>query len=181
MPAGSGGQAQPKNFHKCSRVQTLAEVKAFCSANPGVPLLIGGPGARGDIEGVHRCYAPESGLTRGHPYMQSQDGECIHAALVNAVGVLCGHDVAQKAEDVMQQNLNFISSLRKLTALVLQLGCNLELRRVPKSERQKIASNPFEWVASRTRGVLLVRLEQADIVDHCVVANANFRGDYRQL
>ena len=66
-----------------------------------MPLLIGGPSARGDIERVHEYYAPETELTCGHPYMQSQNGDCIHAALLNAVGVLCGHDAAEKAEDLM--------------------------------------------------------------------------------
>ena len=167
------GRRNKRKFRKGSGVKTLAEVKTFCRANPGVPLVIGGPGARGDIEGVHGYYAPESEVTRGHPYMHSQDGDCVHAALVNAVGILCGHEAAQRAEDFMQQNLNFIPSLRKLTAVVLQLGCHVELRRVPKDERQGIASNPFEWVASRKQGVMLVRLEQAEIVDHCVVVNAN--------
>ena len=54
------GRRNKRRFRKGSRVRILAEVKEFCEANLGVPLLIGGPGARGDIEGVHGLYAPES-------------------------------------------------------------------------------------------------------------------------
>ena len=77
------------------------------------------------------------------------------------------------AQDFMQKNLNFTSSLRRMTRLVLMMGCHVELRRIPMSEPQGFCSSPFGWVTSRKKGVMLVRILQEEIVDHCVVVSAD--------
>ena len=141
------GRRSQRRLQKVSRNKTVEEVKAYCRANPGVPLEFGGPGAREEIPDVQMYYVPESEVTRGHPHVLSEDGDCLHVALVNAVRALCGYDAACKAQQFVQRNIIFLSSLRKLTALVSQMGCHVELRRVPRSERLDFAASPVaKWL-----------------------------------
>ena len=61
---------------------------------------------------------------------------------------------------------------KKFFNIVQELPFPFTLQRGAKHERAAFMKGPFKWLSFRRRGVWIVRLTQAHVVDHCVVIEA---------
>ena len=152
-------------------VRSLEELKRWCTENRGKALRIGGPGARDKIENIKQYYRRSEGKTR----ISSRDGNCVHSSLVNAVWRLCGEGLAIRALQHPQLNMQHFPSLKSATKCVQDMRLGVELRRVPKGEKESFTRDRFGWVLKQKDGVMLVRVEQKGLVDHCVVVDSSAR------
>ena len=60
-------------------------------ANKGSAISVGGPGARGEIEGIEQHLVKGA----GEVYEKKKDTNCISAAIKNAVDIVRGRTAAQ--------------------------------------------------------------------------------------
>ena len=166
----TGERDTDSNFRMTRHSVAMQDLRAWLRARPRTPLTIGGPGARGPIENV---IAYEM---RGESvFMRSRDGDCAYAALVNGIDRLCGRTNSEKARDYLQENLTYVRSLRALTSVVKKLGVRVELQRIPKNQRGIFNKDPFGWISTAKEGIMLVRVEEKTIVDHCIVVDTRAR------
>ena len=66
-------------------------------------------------------------------------------------------------------------SLRLATKYVQDMRLGVELRRVPKGERKYFLDDPFQWVLKQDDGIMVVRVVEEDVVDHCLVVDSGAR------
>ena len=158
-------------FREARRRARLRDLKTWYSENPETALYLGGQGSRGSIEGIERYYCRSS----GEVFMRSHRGNCVHASLVNAVWRLRGKEHADEALLHTMANKRRFRSLKSATKYVQDMRLGVELRRVPKGEREGFLEDSFAWVLGRDEGVMVVRIMEEEVVDHCVVVDAGAR------
>ena len=145
----------------------LKSVKDFCSKNPGFAVLLGGPGdrqARKDTSGF-------SDASAGEVFMRAKDGECLAAAITNAVFTLEGRALAEEAQRLLTGRSSHYRSVASCGRAMHKLSRKFDLRKVPKSHMEGFKKNKFEWLGNLDWGVWIVRLVKPRILDHCVVVD----------
>ena len=142
-------------------------VKRFCLAHSGFAVIVGGPGARTvSTQSWTRIH-----VSTEETFMQADKGECLVAAVVNAVGILKGSLEAKEAERKLKSSSRHYRSIASC-ARDIQLFCSgYDLRKVPRSSLASFNRNKLEWVCNLNRGVWLVRLLRTDVIDHCIVVD----------
>ena len=140
---------------------------ALLMEHPGVAVIIGGPGMRGNNVMVK----PHLHRAAGKVFMMSNDGRCVHAALVNAVGCLRNVNEAHVAKQKLQSDSTHFINLKPLGLVAHKLD-GFDIRRPSKEMRRLLSdkeTRAFSIIGQLKRGVWIVRLCQSQVVDHCVV------------
>ena len=142
-------------------------IKRYCLQNPGIAVIFGGPGKRTVSSG---------GSTRGSfksmpIYMRADDGECLVAAVVNAVEILQGSDSAEKAKQYLIDAGRHARSVANCVKDIHKVCPGYDLRKVPRAAIQQFQRDKFEWISSLDHGIWLVRLLKANVLDHCIVVD----------
>lgn len=135
---------------------------------------ISGPGARVVCAALKKYEC----LDRSRVLMTGNVGLCAVAALVNGIRALAGMSRVEAAQRVWMKHRLRITKLGEMVHLLYGLKnlvpresypC-LQLQKVSKQNREDFRKDPFLWM-SRCAGVWLIRLEEAQVVDHCVFAD----------
>lgn len=142
---------------------------AWMMAHRGVPILIGGIGARGQITGSRRFEVHQYGPN----LVRSNDDSCVSAALSNGTCALYGTTGGTSVDKYLRKHPMKIKTLKQLFSLVHQIPAQLSVRRVPKAVKKAFDANPFKWLAHHNQGVWIVRIVEHGIVDHCVALDCN--------
>ena len=100
------------------------------------------------------------------------DDNCVSVALANAVALLFDKDKAKEVHDHLMSGEIRYKTLKQLFDVTHEMPVAMTVRRIVKHERQSFSSDPFKWLCSRKKGVWMVRVSQREVVDHCVVINA---------
>lgn len=135
----------------------------------GVVVVIGGIGARGHIHNARRFEVHEFGTNPA----RSNQGNCVPAAVANAVSALATIDDAKRVEKYFNDHPRVYTTLKQLFEEVHRINLPLAVRRIPKAEREAFQKDPFAWVSNLKSGVWIVRLDQHDKSDHCVAIDGN--------
>ncbi len=148
-----------------------------------------GSGARGPSPELAPFRLPGS----GNIFATAGQYDCVEAALVNGMGALeddlerreKAAEIAKRAIALDRQwFLNFKplgSIVNKLQKELIREGLNgLHVLKLPKDEIRAAIKcsnrmNAFSWLASKTRGIYIVRLKQDSLVDHAVCVDAGRR------
>ena len=142
-------------------------VRRFCSAHPGWSVVIGGPGAR--------TVSHETGKftekSAGRIFMSASEGECVVAAIVNAIDVVRGRAAATEAKEYLaEQNPHYLR-VATCAAHLQKMRMRCDVRKVPRASKEMFKKDPFGWLGGAAHGVWIVRLKQRNVVDHCVVVD----------
>ena len=105
----------------------------------------------------------------------ANNDQCVCAALANGVSVLFGKEPAKNVYNSLLARKQTFTTIKQLFNIVHELPLPLTLQRVAKHERAAFINEPFKWLSFRNRGVWIVRLTQAHVVDHCVIIEASKR------
>jgi len=171
LPPASGPKTRPmrKTLSHTQKQKIVGEaVTSFCTKHPGWAAWVSGPGDRDKNPALkeHLVKTGDKILVKG------KDGQCVAAAIANALYVLFGEDCAREAWRKLDEEDPHFSSLGRTWDTIHKLGVRCDLRKVPKDEMSAFLVDKFEWLASLDDGVWMVRLEQHAIVDHCIVVDA---------
>lgn len=142
---------------------------AWCMENKGFALTVGGPGARGVISNVSAYQITSFGSV----YAQKAEGNCMESALVNAVDIVFGREIAQKVQDHFKEELPHITHLKEIMELLHKLRISGRLQKIKHDSNY--LQNPFKVIAEFTSGIYLVHLKETGIVDYVVAVDANRR------
>ena len=134
----------------------------------GVALSVGGPGAQGDIDGVEKYLIKDQGTV----FVQEEDGNCLGAAIFNALDIVRGRDVATSMREYFEKANPHFLRLRETVRLLHDLGTGAKMRELPKTDGSTYNENPFRYLATRETDVYLVHLAQHGVVNHAVVVDA---------
>lgn len=157
-----------KSDSRRQRQQALQRgVKEFCRKNPGFAVLLGGPGDRTGSRDILKHVTQN----RGEVFMRAAEGECLTAALVNAVAVLEGPTVATDVKRQLCESSLQYRSLASCGRVLHTLCRKFDLRKVPKEYMQCFRADPFGWLGSLDWGVWIVRLVKPRVLDHCIVVD----------
>lgn len=132
---------------------------AFLKANPGVAVVLGGPGERPkniECEDYHIREAGDLMAT-------SATLDCIPATVVNSLAALKGKEVAGKAVAIVKNCRTKFKKLGAVERLINSLGVKCCILKA-KPEQKNI-----DWLSELESGVWLVRLLVLNAVNHCVV------------
>ena len=147
----------------------LTTLLDWMQKNRGVPVVVGGVGARGHIRNTRHFQVHKYG-----PNLVSRnEGSCVPESVVNATNALLGKQAAQGVHSALRAAPKMYGSLKQLFSVLHHLPTKLTTRRVSKTEEETFKKNLFKWVASLNKGVWLLRLTQHGLVDHCVAIDAN--------
>lgn len=141
-------------------------VRRFCLANPGFAVVIGGPGLRSSSPFTHCTRVVQKA---GPIFMRAHEGQCLIAAIVNAVDVLIGRSAAERAKHYLLSKNQHYRSVASCAQDIHVVCPRHDLRKVRKSEAHDFKVDKFDWLGSLTRGVWIVRLVEPKVVDHCIV------------
>ena len=155
-----------KSYSQSKRQKVLRNaVQAFCKRHPGFAVILGGPGeSTVSIDKSSRFQ-----VSAGAVFMQASDGECLAAALVNAVDIVKGRAAAEKARLAVTERSSQYLSIASCARDMHQFCRGFDLRKLQKADFEGFRSDPFGWLGSLHRGVWLVRLVKPRFLDHCVV------------
>ena len=136
--------------------------------HPGVAIAVGGgPGERDVV-----AWLPND-VVRAYGRVMAQDnhGLRLGASLANAVNILRVREVAEEILERFQDSITPFERLGSAASALQACGAKCELRKVSRNKRTAFNSSGSKWLASRVQGVCVVRLVQANYVDHCVVVD----------
>lgn len=157
-----------KNFHWI-RTKLRDAATVWLRANEGHALSVGGPGARGGINGVEQHLLREAGPI----YEKQSDGNCVSAAITNAIDAVCGREVAKALREYFyKENPNYLK-IREAAILLQKLGTGAEMRKIPKRDWELFNANPFAYLATRESGVYIVHLYELKVATHALVIDVN--------
>ena len=139
--------------------------------NRGCALSIGGPGERSSIEDV------EKHLVRGLGTVleKQNDGNCMTAAITNAVDIVSGREAAESLREYFYEYNPHYLKIREATLLLRNLGAGAEMRKLPKEDLGIFNANRFAYLASRESFVYIVHVFEPKVCSHTVVIDANRR------
>lgn len=132
-------QAKKRNNHAWKQEKLRDGALKWCAQHRGVALSVGGPGARGDIEGVTRYLVKDHGTV----YAREEDVNCLGAAIVNALDVVRGRSVAVSVLEYFENENPHFLRLCDSVRLLHYLGTGAEMRKVPKADLSAYNENPF--------------------------------------
>ena len=149
------GTAQSK------RALIRRELCKWLSEHKGFALRVGGPGARYNVVETMVFRATEYGRV----FMVDNTGDCLIAAVVNAIACLSGMKQAAKARELLSMSRESFQSVRRATRSIESLRINVGLRRVAQELRS------IDGIISHGEGVYIVRLLLGNETDHRVVVD----------
>ncbi len=154
-----------------ARLAVSRELVRWCKENRGVAVLIGGPGYR-DVSERTRMYRVQS---FGRVAWTFPAGRCVDGSIALAVWRVLGEQQGHLAfrEMLKRTERTGITSLKRVRELLHALPVNLETQCLSKEDTPALRANAFRWFAEEAKGVWIVRLVQSNVVDHCVVIDAN--------
>ena len=108
-------QPRTRNHTSVRRKDVVAQaIRSYCMRNPGVAVLLGGPGSRGESKALQKYLTAEQGAV----FMRSNDGSCVRASLLNALFCLAGRDAASSAVKILEQDGMHYQNLKPLGLVV---------------------------------------------------------------
>lgn len=145
---------------RCKRKMHLkGAISRWCVLHPGFTVVIGGPGARPEVDELTPFHRPDSGTLlrciKGVP--------CALVAMAHAVQVLLGQDVGREALKKLMGVVRVGGSISSLSDEVCRLGLKLQVRK-PREERWR----RIDGYGVAEERVLVVRLCGKGNVDHVV-------------
>lgn len=139
----------------------------FLKENPGVRLVVASPGARPDIPNVKDLFVKE----HGRVWKAQRDGNCLFAALTNAIDITLGRDDARHFFNKAQGAALSCPRVSSVLFVFQRLKVRLEARKLSKEMRATMTSQPCQTLASARKGVFIAFLEGPAV--HCVVVDAD--------
>lgn len=108
--------------------------------------------------------------------MRYNDGSCVRAALVNAIGCLVGRDAASIAMEIQKEDDTHYKTLKPLCHVVHRIK-HINFVKPTKGMLGDGSSDKFgkafDHLGNLTKAVWIVPLCQAGVVDHCITIDAN--------
>ena len=144
-------------------------IYAWCGLHKGV-FSIEGPAARKGS----KVLESHSVKRFGPVLAQDRSGECLPAAIANAVDLARGRQQAQETIRKMQNVTERAFNLGKDGVLATRYG-RIELRKLSKSEKTSFNSGRLDCVLQQASGIYIVRIVDDAQVDHCVVIDSEKR------
>ena len=127
------------------------------------------PGERSTIEGVHEHLLRDCGTV----FEKQNDGNCITAAIINAVDIVSGRPHAGALREYFFEENPHYLEIREATVLLREMATGAEMRLLPKKDRELFNINRFAYLAGRESGVYVVHVFEPKVSSHTVVINAN--------
>ena len=143
-------------------------VLKYCTENRGRAVSIGGPGARDEIADVDKYLVQD----HGEILVKQNDGNCITAAIVNALDAVAGREIAASVQEYFYEVNPHYLKIREATPVLNDLRTCVEMRKIPKGERALFDENPFAYLACRGSGVFIAHVFQPKVVSHTIVVDA---------
>lgn len=160
----------PVSFEEEQRdALTKQAVITFARKNPGISVIIGGPGDRTVSDEALRYYVIDHGELTYH----TRNGNCIDAVIVNAVCCLRGPEIALKMKAIIEREESVYYRIAQGTRLVHKLKEKLQFMKLKGVEKRIMKTDPWYWITSLSRGVFVMRLQQSQKRAHCIVVDGN--------
>ena len=153
------------NLKSLSNAEMLERLDSHCVQRPGEVVHVNYPGARG----FSSCAAAHRNTCR-ETFCTDEGGQCLRAALLNAVNALCGAESASKLRRVGR------FAVRNLGALSFWVEKNASMYRLEKVRPPALVELD-KWVTDLQGGesVLILRIvgksEDSTRVDHCIAVD----------
>ena len=168
FPKGKPTARISKGHSKSEMRRVLREVvKKFCNENPGFAVILGGPGARDGNEPL-KAHTIE---IKGEIFMRAVEGQCVAAAMINAVDALKGPSEAKLAAEYLGEKNPQYLRLSSCADDMHKICRGCRVRKVPKSVKKEFNEDRFLWLGRLERGVWIVRLVRQQESDHCLVVD----------
>ena len=167
--------------YRCTRLQAggyrkhviTQSLMKFCRKNPGIVVVLGGTGERGAHDLIGLFLKPNKGMLRAY----GRRWNCVPAAVINAINARGNETATKTAEKEFHETVQRYTNLGEVPSRVHKLGVGLTIRKPDKEVRGKLndgkRSFAFRWLTELKRGQWIVRLCQANVVDHCIAIEAD--------
>ena len=109
----------------------------------------------------------------GEVFVKHNDGNCMTAAITNAVDIVAGREVANAVNEYCFEESPHFLKIREATLLLHELATGVEMRKIPKCDAKVFKENPFAYLARRDSGVYLVHVFRPNLVSHILVVDAS--------
>ncbi len=148
------------------RLLVVQHLSQWVRANPGVAVIVGGPGQRSSSQTLR------DHIVRSKPTAWSMPpGRCLDGAIAHAVACLLGEEAGKRAlvDLNSMKNRVGITTLKSTRDILHKLSAKVEMRKPTKKDREEMqgSRHAFRWLAESAKGIWLVRVVESGIVDHC--------------
>ena len=97
--------------------------------NPGFAVVFGGPGRRSVSSGDSTRVTPEAASI----FMRAEEGECVAAAILNAVDILQGRASAERAKQYLLETGSHARSIASCARDIEKLCPGYDLWKIPQA------------------------------------------------
>ena len=135
--------------------------------NPGFAVVFDGPGRRTVSSGDSARVTPEA----AEVFMRAEEGECVAAAIVNAVEILQGRASAERAKQYLLETGRHARSIASCARDIEKLYPGYDLRKIPPASVDEFRKDKVKWLSSLGHGVWIARFLKSGVFDHCIVVD----------
>ena len=107
--------------------------------------------------------------------MCAEEGECVAAAIVNAVDILQGRASAERAKQYLLETGRHARSIASCARDIENLCPGYDLRKIPRDSFDGFRRDKVKWISSLDHGLWIVRFLRSDLFDHCIVVDGTRR------